>query len=364
MLRQVPNIRFIGRGPFKEFVDVRLGSAEILLKRIMDAVVGNKGTLIVLDSWDSMAKEMDVVERLKIERSIVAIVEANESAVVFVSEEPSLTTTDYLADAIVTLKDETYKGMRLRIVEWDKLRGCPIPKKRFVFTLNEGRFSMLLGFEGSKECTFTRVHLPEAIDGLDVILFEIGLGVYSKGIEPLIHALMSEFLLKGHSVVTIPIGMETPKKMLERIKRLGVQGRLSVGGFYHYEKEDIFYLDPTSPERIVDTLIEEGDKLGGLCLYIIGCDVLEYFFGKEGLVRLIFKLSRRIREKEASLILLIGQDSESLKELANMSDAHMKFQMVEQALVVYAIKPQGGSLYHVGYAYDEGIPKVEIIPIR
>ena len=122
--------------------DLRFGSATELVKLILNEVTKRKEFLIVLDTWDAIAKELDLKERLKVERSIVAMAEANKAKVVFISEDPNLTTTDYLVDAIVTLKDEEFEGRRVRFIEWNKLRGLPIPQKRHLFTLYGGRFTI------------------------------------------------------------------------------------------------------------------------------------------------------------------------------------------------------------------------------
>ena len=59
----------------------------------------------------------------------MAIAESNKAKLLFISEEPHLTTTDYLVDAVITLKDEGIEGRRIRRIEWNKLRGIAIPKK-------------------------------------------------------------------------------------------------------------------------------------------------------------------------------------------------------------------------------------------
>ena len=84
-----------------------------------------------------MAKELDLRERLRAEKTLVAIAESSKSKL-FISEEPHLTTTDYLADAVITLKDEEIEGRRIRRIEWNKLRGIAILQKISLLFMKEG----------------------------------------------------------------------------------------------------------------------------------------------------------------------------------------------------------------------------------
>ena len=76
-----------------------------------------------MDSWDSIAKEIDALERLKVEKTLVAVAESNDLKIGFISEEPGLTTTDYLVDAVAELTSSIKNGERTRAIEIKKLRG-------------------------------------------------------------------------------------------------------------------------------------------------------------------------------------------------------------------------------------------------
>jgi len=63
----------------------------------------NRAPIIVLDIWDSFAKELEEKDRIKAEKTLVAIADNSHTRVVFVSEEPTRTTTDYLVDGVIEL---------------------------------------------------------------------------------------------------------------------------------------------------------------------------------------------------------------------------------------------------------------------
>ncbi len=131
--------------------DYRLATASSVLSLVMGKTREGRGGIIILDSWDSIAKEIDPIERLKVEKTLVAVAESNDLKIGFISEEPSLTTTDYLVDAVAELTSSINHGERTRTLEIKKLRGQEIKRPVRFFTLKDGRFAI---------CPETRVMFP------------------------------------------------------------------------------------------------------------------------------------------------------------------------------------------------------------
>ncbi len=132
--------------PGTGFSDLRLGSAASFVEEVMKAVVP-KGRpsppVVVLDTWDGIAKEMEAKERLKSEKMLIALADASKTRLVFVSEEPERTTMDYLVDGIVELKREEEFGRVFREIEVQKLRGTLIEQHKYLYTLAGGRFVLI-----------------------------------------------------------------------------------------------------------------------------------------------------------------------------------------------------------------------------
>ncbi|MGI0086035.1 MAG: ATPase domain-containing protein, partial [Nitrososphaerales archaeon] len=126
------------------FEDLRLSAVEDILQEIIEASdkMGPE-SLIVLDSWDALAKKLDMTERMKVEQSLLAIAEASKAKILFVSEEIALGTSDYFVDAVVQLEDDVHHGHRLRRLVWKKLRGSEISQRSFLYTLKGGKFTIL-----------------------------------------------------------------------------------------------------------------------------------------------------------------------------------------------------------------------------
>ena len=138
-------------------------SALRIAEKVMETAQSLTKHLVVLDSWDAFARELDEKERLRVERSLVSMVESNQSKIVFVSEGPELTPLDYLVDAIVELRDEEHEGRRIRTIEWRKRRGSEIPQKRCLFTLADGRFNICERVAIELPCLWTWSSTPTAL---------------------------------------------------------------------------------------------------------------------------------------------------------------------------------------------------------
>jgi KaiC/GvpD/RAD55 family RecA-like ATPase len=126
------------------FLDLRLGNSTHMLEQIIKVLrdrAGGKTKTLVVDTWDSFAKEMEEKERMKAEKSLMALADASEARIIFVSEEPDRTTMEYLVDGIVMLRRLDEDGLLLREFELTKLRGTPITQHKHLFSLEGGRFT-------------------------------------------------------------------------------------------------------------------------------------------------------------------------------------------------------------------------------
>ncbi|MEM4144524.1 MAG: ATPase domain-containing protein [Candidatus Nitrosocaldus sp.] len=121
-------------------VDARLGSAKGILERVLDFILMHGDSVIILDSWDAIAKEADKNERLKAEKSMVYMADANNGLLIFISEEPEENTVSYLVDGVITLDMEYRDGFRMRKMRFDKMRGVEVKHSIVPYTLKGSRF--------------------------------------------------------------------------------------------------------------------------------------------------------------------------------------------------------------------------------
>jgi KaiC/GvpD/RAD55 family RecA-like ATPase len=124
--------------------DARLGTSKAVVEKVMDFILAHKDAVIILDSWDAIAKETNMDERLKTEKSMVYMADANNSMLIFISEEPEHNTLAYLVDSIITLEMHYKDSFRIRHMKVDKMRGMQIDYSIIPYTLKGSRFIPLL----------------------------------------------------------------------------------------------------------------------------------------------------------------------------------------------------------------------------
>jgi KaiC/GvpD/RAD55 family RecA-like ATPase len=125
----------------QEFLDIRLEDASSVLDLVMQLTEPKKYRTIVFDSWDGLAKELDQTERLRAEKTLMALAHNSGAQLVFVSEEPGATTIDYLVDGILELVMVEEQDRTVREFIIHKLRGTKIPQRKYIYTLLEGKFT-------------------------------------------------------------------------------------------------------------------------------------------------------------------------------------------------------------------------------
>ncbi|MEM0365043.1 MAG: gas vesicle protein GvpD P-loop domain-containing protein [Candidatus Nitrosocaldus sp.] len=138
-------------------IDLRLSSADNLLNFVVDKLINSRRAFLVLDSWDALAKEIPMDERLKMEKSMLAVADANDGMLVFISEEPEMNTLAYLVDAVITLDKDESNNVWMRTMKIDKMRGVAIRKNKFIYTLHGGHFTMV---ENKKKVSYVPSLFP------------------------------------------------------------------------------------------------------------------------------------------------------------------------------------------------------------
>jgi len=123
--------------------DARIGRARNLTEIVTNAALGDSA-LVVLDSWDTLAKETPFDERAKTERMITTIADAHNSLIIFVGEEDEYSRNSaYLVDGIITLSLDSIDSVKIRRCTIDKMRGTSIPRQDLLYTLDNSRFEIL-----------------------------------------------------------------------------------------------------------------------------------------------------------------------------------------------------------------------------
>ncbi len=401
--KQNPRIKLLeDRGQLQElsllsgnvkYDDVRLGTPSIALEQLMNATMTDK-ELIILDSWDTMAKEMERTERLKTEKTIAAVIDASKSRAVFISEEPELTSTDYLVDVILTLDYVDLDGRRLRRISWDKLRGQGIFDQKSIYTLKDGRFALLskpkyeiVHPKKFKPTPNTETHYSTG--GTDVdefleggirkgafILVELGDTVATDWVRPFFAAMRFNFMLNGGTCLAVPSSDITPEMILaatipyvgEEVVRTRFRIMSYMPSHEHHSIVDVRGKDMEDSLKTQSDVLRQfslslkGTKAPNLS--VLSIDTYETFASKDRplIGNYIVQGTAMQRQSGDVLMAFAKPSTSSLQVLSDNCDIHLKFEEVNGALILYAKKPPT-SAYGVSYDVSQGYPEVRLARI-
>lgn len=122
------------------FEDARLDEPESLFERITNQLMDIKSPIIIIDSWEAIASFMDREARLNNERVLQTWRERAGAKLIFISEQPTDTTLDFLVDGIVELRQICYNNLKVREIFLQKLRGTRITRPSYLYTLENSIF--------------------------------------------------------------------------------------------------------------------------------------------------------------------------------------------------------------------------------
>lgn len=377
-------------GPRYEEVRLGKGMSEIAQK-VAEIAIDRSKPLIILDSWNSFARELDEKELTRTEQTLLATVETSQLKAVFVSEGLELTSIDYLVDAFVALHDNEQEGRRVRTIEWVKLRGTEIPQKRCLFTLANGQFKILPTKTERSQANFIPQKfkpIPHSTDrystgsqdfdaflgGLrrgGVVLVEFGQTISPQIHLPLTTTIRCNFLAQGGCSVTIPSAEVPPERIRQDtypyLDRQAIESSLRIG---HYETspEDpwFFKLQGKSLESDHEIFWQKVNEVkGGLdkpCFEFMGIDTIEYTYGNQEIMRELMTAIQKVREYRDAMFVGVKQGSKIKQQLSDISDLHLKIDEVEGASILYLVKP-ASALMHLTYDFSQGHPTVKLTPI-
>jgi len=376
-----------------EYEQVRQGKqVSDMVQKIAEIANDRNKPLIILDSWNSFARELDDKDLAKAEHDLLTTIDKGQQKIVFVSEGLELTSVDYLVDAIVALHDNEHEGRRVRRIEWIKLRGKEIPQKMYLFTLANGEFRT---FPKTQEpvtpTNFTTQKfkpIPHSAErystgsrdfdvflgGLGrggVVLLEFGSTISSRIHLPLTTVIRCNFLAQGGCSVTIPSGEVPPERIRQDaypyLDKEALESSLGVAHFEATPADPWFIkLYGKSFENDQQIFWQKANELkAGLdkpCFIYMGIDTIEYTYEDLDIMNPLMTAIQNVREYRDVMMLGVKPGSQVKQKLSDVSDLHMKIEEVEGASILYLLKPPSG-LMHLTYDFSKGYPTVKLTPI-
>jgi KaiC/GvpD/RAD55 family RecA-like ATPase len=380
-----------GSSSVYSFQDLRFSNPEDVVNAIIRSIQKIKKPMIILDSWDAIGNRTEKAERLKVEQSLALLALGNEAKLLFVSEEPQLTTTDYLVDAVVTLHNDLYEGRRIRKIQWNKIRGSAMNNWSNLFTLSDGRFTVFsmqapmwqnvikpqpFVSTPHKELFYSTgsADLDEFHGGglrkTFFILVEFGEYVGSAAFNPISTSIRCNFIMNDGCSLTIPSPGVSANRIKDSVSRHVpmklIDSSLRLAYFELYDVDPCFFaLDASSAKESFERIMNEAQKIKGPknrpCVFSLGSETLEYVYSKEESFRFLQGMVQRVRHLGDVLYAVTRHGSPLMDELSNLSDIHIKLDQIDGTIVIQRLKPWS-PLYAIIYDYSKGYPNIKLMP--
>jgi KaiC/GvpD/RAD55 family RecA-like ATPase len=386
------------------FEDARLDEPESLFERITNELMDVKAPIIIIDSWDAIASFMDREARLNNERVLQTWRERAGAKLIFISEDVSYSTLDFLVDGIVELDQSSYDSCRLRQIKLLKLRGVRILNQIYSFSLNNSSFTSFETYKPSDYTLHKIASLQDDLAGrkdfsvkpysfrgfgrirtgypeLDTV---IGRGLPRKGLvifkfDPNIHTtaitafflrIISNFIKRNNPVLIQPIKYTNPQIILAFLR--SYLGYIPDNKVFRILCSDIKdseieqYIDPSQYSLIKNSqsgLIERNIEM---TRNMYPESLMLSIFNYEQLKGLDEELQQRqtsilsFLNKKTDLSILVGMTGESSYPPLE-SEADMKFEisLVRGTLFLKPVSPVGPIFALTTYKVN-GFPRIRL----
>src|SRR2546426_12117636 len=344
--------------------------------------------LVILDSWERIADYVPQEARMKVEQSLMAVLEDTQARMILVSERPETDTTlDQLADAIIVLHQRVIDDRRVRELEIRKLRGIPIRQERYLFTIAGGRMRYLepFGFTLPERTSMFRplenspTHMSTGSRDIDAllgggvprgstVLLEIRGDVPFEGQIYVPLTALLNFLATNNAVMAFPYSDYDPTR-----------ARLFATQFMPEDVYDanmrVFTTDRgEDPVAIKFSLnpTEDFDKWlstysaykaeGKTIWMLMALDTVENFYG-QGVMNFLATVAARAAVNKDIQSIVARPNLQLTQKVANISQIHLVLSQRWGTLILYGVKPRTG-FYALQFTFGHGYPEFELIPLE
>ncbi len=344
--------------------------------------------LVVLDSWEGIADYVPPEARMKVEQSLMAVLEGTGARMILVSEHPETNSTlDQLAEAILVLHQRVIDDRRVRELEFRKLRGVPIRQERYLFTLAGGRLRYLEPFAFTlpertamfRPLENTATHMSTGSRDIDAllgggvprgstVLLEIRGDVPFEGQIYVPLTALLNFLATNNAVMAFPYSDYDPTR-----------ARLFATQFM---PEDVYNANMRvfTTDKVDDPVAikfslnptEDFDKwLGTYSAYkaegktiwmLMALDTVENFYG-QGVMNFLATVAARAAVNKDIQSIVARPNLALTQKVANISQIHLVLSQRWGTLILYGVKPRTG-FYALQFTFGHGYPEFELIPLE
>ncbi len=351
------------------FEDARLDEPESLFERITNQLMDIKSPIIIIDSWDAIASFMDREARLNNERVLQTWRERAGAKLIFISEQPTDTTLDFLVDGIVELKQSCYNNVKVRQIFLQKLRGTPIKRSSYLYTLENSIFHSFTPYQPIKFEPRRRVagRISELSKGDNIgsgypmLDASLGSGFPKKGLVLLeldshvnmtiamifLQRIVSNFVSSGNPVLLQPVTWMEPSSILRFFETLLPASKKSLfkilwtGKPYKISNNIISPSKNENSDQLLAALIKMKQRhRDKLLLNIMWTEAIQSLHRarklRNGMQNV---LSCIMAHADLSIAVLTPSQEDIVELVSELSNIHLRFMIINDTLFLQSLVP-------------------------
>jgi KaiC/GvpD/RAD55 family RecA-like ATPase len=351
------------------FEDARLDEPESLFERITNQLMDIKSPIIIIDSWDAIASFMDREARLNNERVLQTWRERAGAKLIFISEQPTDTTLDFLVDGIVELKQSYFNNVKIRQIFLQKLRGTRITRASYIYTLENSMFHSFAPYQPIKfeprrrdAAEVSKVSTGDNIGtGYPMLDASLGSGFPRKGLVLLeldshvnmtiamifLQKIVSNFISSGNPVLLQPVNWMEPSSILRFFETFLPAGKKSLlkilwtGKPYKVSNNIISPSKNENSDQLLAALVKMKQRHRNKLLLNIMCTEATQCLHRATKLRNEVKniLSRIMAHADLSIAVLTTSQEDILEFVSELSNIHLRFMMINDTLFLQSLVP-------------------------
>jgi KaiC/GvpD/RAD55 family RecA-like ATPase len=372
--------------------EIRVSDADDVFNKVLTLKRSKLRGLIVIDSWEGVFRSTSEEGRRMIESAILSDPDENRVGVVLVSEGGDrLGDLPNLVDGIVTLSLSELDGRRLRTIVVDKLRGLRVKSDRALFSLDQGKFSLLPNtrFENGapgkpsilSPIPHTETYFSTGSRDLDAmlkggirrgssILVDANNTVPTMGVRLLLRIIVANFLNQGGSSFIVPFSTVSSDNVAESLRPL-------VGNDMFEERVRIAEFNQDLPSKrwrvqlkgkVMDDFTLFGNiwkELGTVSSSIIlavDFDKIVQIYGDDLMLPGLANMGATIRDTGAVTLAIASGLNKIREAFLRTADYYLKLENINNTTVIYGVKPFT-NVHGVEFAFDRGYPSLKLTEI-
>jgi KaiC/GvpD/RAD55 family RecA-like ATPase len=370
---------------------VRLSDADDIFNKILTMKRSKLRGLMVIDSWEGALRNMSEDGRRMIESAILSDPDDSMMGVVLISEGGRIGDLPNLVDGILTLSSSELDGRRLRTIVVNKLRGLRVQLDRGLFSLENGRFTLLPKTRFDKEpptkptilspISHTNTSFSTGSRDFDrmlnggikkgaFILIDVNNTVPTNGVRFLLRIINANFVNQGGSCFIVPFSTISSDNVADALRPV-------VGSETLEERVRIAEFNQAVPPRkwrvqlkgkvmddftLFNNYWKQLETASASRMLVIDFDKIVQIYGDDLMLPGLATMGASIRDSGAVTLALASQANKMKEAFLRTADYYLKIESINDTMIIYGVKPFT-NIHGIEFAFDKGYPSLNLTEI-